>query len=94
MACVLPTYQPALTLTRAGGRLRLRLGNICHGHGDSLQQAADDLIRRLLVYVMAMRSSGVHPHAGLGVDLPMLDFLYELGDIAATGGDIRQRVFA
>jgi hypothetical protein len=87
-----PSYDPPITLTQHGGRLRLRLGNVCHGHGDTLPEAADDLIRRLLGYVVAIRAGGVGGHTI--ADLPMLNFLHELGDIAAAGGDIRRRVFA
>lgn len=89
-----PTYDPPITLTQTGSRLRLRLGNVCHGHGDTLQEAADDLIRRLLGYVMAIRSTGIQAHAHHGADVPMINFLHELGEIAIRGGDIRSRVFA
>ena len=87
-----PTYDPPITLTQTGNRLRLRLGNVCHGHGDTIQEAADDLIRRLLEYVMAIRSTGIQVHAG--PDVPMISFLHELAEIAIRGGDIRSRVFA
>jgi hypothetical protein len=84
---------PPLILTQAGHRLRLRLGNVCHGHGATLQEAADDLVRRLLSYVVAIRSTGIGTHGDAG-DLPMLNFLHELAEIAARGGDIRTRLFA
>lgn len=67
---------------------------MCYGHGATLQDAADDLVRRLLVYVMSFRSSGMRVRPGLGSpDLAMMNFLYELGEIASTGGDIRDRLF-
>ena len=60
----------------------------------SLQDAADDLIRRVLVVALAVRTDGfrVSPEAP-GLDLRWFEFLYELGSIAADGGDIRARVF-
>ncbi len=94
MTCVPPTYQPPLTLIQTGGRLRLRLGDVCHGYGETLQQAADDLVHRLLGYLMALRSSGMRVAPGMGVDLQMFNFLYELAEIAARGDDIRPHLFA
>jgi hypothetical protein len=61
----------------------------------TLQGAADDLVQRLLSYAMALRASGFRPPAELGPpDLAAIDFLYELGEMAAAGGDIRGRLFS
>jgi len=85
---------PPLTVRESCGRVRLCLGNLAHGDGPRLQDAADDLVQRLLTYVMAFRSSGVRVSPELGpVDLAAMDFLFELGEIAAAGGDIRRRLF-
>jgi hypothetical protein len=45
--------------------------------------------------VTAFRSSGIGPlpREGPRPDPAMLEFLYELGEIAAAGGDIRKRLF-
>jgi hypothetical protein len=68
---------------------------MAYGEGATLQEAADDLVARVLVLVMAFRSSGIGPISSESPrpDLAMLDFLYELGEIAAADGDIRQRLF-
>ena len=63
------------------------------GEGPSLQDAGDDLIRRLLELVLAFRSSGFRAPGELGPDFETMEFLYELGEIAAAGGDVRSRVF-
>ena len=63
------------------------------GEGPSLQEAADDLIGRLLGLVMAVRSSGFRAAGEVWPDFETMDFLYELGEVAAAGGDIRARVF-
>jgi hypothetical protein len=43
---------------------------------------------------MAFRSIGLQFSTELGApDLATMDFLYELGEIAAAGGDIRSRLF-
>jgi hypothetical protein len=88
-------YRPSLEVRQVAGRVRLLLGALAFGEGATLQDAADDLVARVLVLVMAFRSSGIGPIAGEGPrpDLEMLSFLYELGEIAAGGGDIRQRLF-
>lgn len=74
--------------------MRLTLGGIAEGEGSSLQEAADDLICSILRLVMAFRSSGFKASSEFRPDLETLHFLYELGEIAAAGGDIRTRVFA
>jgi hypothetical protein len=85
---------PALTVTETGGRVRLSLGGIAQGEGPSLQEAADELIRRILELALAFQSSGCGVSSELSLDLETLSFLHELAEIAAAGGDIRERVFA
>ena len=87
--CSLP-----LTVQEAPGRVRLCLGSFAHGDGPTLQDAADDLVQRLLTYAMAFRASGFRPSLETApIDLAAMDLLYQLGEIAATGGDIRGRLF-
>jgi hypothetical protein len=85
---------PALHITEAGERVRLDLGGFAQGEGSSLQEAADELIRRILELALAFRSSGCAASRELRADLEAMSFLHELGEIAAAGGDIRERVFA
>jgi hypothetical protein len=85
---------PALSITEAGGRVRLDLGGFAQGEGASLQQAADDLLRRILDLALAFRSNGCTASTELSPNLETMSFLHELADIAAAGGDIRARVFA
>jgi hypothetical protein len=84
---------PALTISEQAGLVRLQLGGFAGGEGPSLQDAADDLIQRLLGLAMAFRSSGFTPCKELCPDLETLGFLAELGNVAAGGGDIREVVF-
>lgn len=84
---------PSLTVTDSRGRVRLQLGSLACGEGASLQDAADDLILRLLEVAMAVRSGGFRVSSEVWPDLETMDFLYELGEIAAAGGDIRTRLF-
>jgi hypothetical protein len=42
---------------------------------------------------MAVRSSGFRASCEVRPDLKTMDFLYALGELAASGGDIRTRVF-
>ena len=87
--CPLP-----LTVQEAAGRVRLCLGGLAHGDGATLQDAADDLVQCLLTYAMAFRASGMRPSLEMAPpDLATMDFLYQLGEIAATGGDIRSHLF-
>jgi hypothetical protein len=84
---------PSLTITETGGLVQLQLGALARGRGASLQEAADDLIRSVLGLVRAVRSSGFKASPEAWPDLEAISFLYELGEIAAAGGDIRARVF-
>jgi hypothetical protein len=88
-------WTPALSVREVAGRCRLNLGGHVHGEGATLQEAADDLVSRLLALAMSLRSEAgfrISPEAP-GVDLRWFEFLYELGAIAARGDDIRERVF-
>jgi len=88
-------WTPELSVREAGGRCRLCLGGQVEGEGATLQEAADDLVQRLLAHAMSLRSGAgfrLSPDVP-GVDLRWFEFLYELGSIAAGGGDIRERVF-
>jgi hypothetical protein len=85
---------PALRVTETEGRVRLSLGGFAQGEGSSLQEAADDLIRHLLELALALRSNGCGVSRELTPDLATINFLHELAEIAAAGGDIRERVFA
>ena len=88
------TFTPPLTVHELPGRVRLCLSTLTHGTGPTLQDAADDLVQRLLGYTMALRGSGLPASSELGPpDLAAMSFLYELGEIVAAGGDIRQRLF-
>jgi hypothetical protein len=83
-----------LTVQESPGHVRLCLGSLAHGDGPTLQDASDDLVQRLLTYVMAFRATGIRASRELAPpDLATMDFLYELGEIAAAGGDIRNRLF-
>jgi hypothetical protein len=75
-------------------RCQLSLGGSVCGHGTTLQEAADDLVERILVMVMCIRSTGLTATAEAGaVDVRWLDYLWQLGELAANGGDIRTHLF-
>jgi hypothetical protein len=87
-------WVPPLHLGQNAGRCRLTLVGLTHGDGFTLQEAADDLIARLLDLVLSVRTSGF----SFSTDLPppdyrLFDFIWELGDRVARGEDIRERVF-
>jgi hypothetical protein len=87
------SYGPALSVREHGSGVRLHLGSVAHGDGSSLQEAADDLVRRVLVIGRAFRASGFSVSAESPYDLAALSFLCELDEIAAAGGDVRARLF-
>jgi hypothetical protein len=87
-------WTPTLRLWEHAGRCRLTLDGITCGEGTTLQEAGDELVSRLLEIALSARRSGFHVPAELGPpDVRVLAFLHELGEIAARGGDIHDRVF-
>jgi hypothetical protein len=87
-------WTPPLRLHEKDGCCRLSLVGVTYGKGPTLQEAGDDLVARLVRLVTAVRESGLRQPAELGpADLRVLDFLYELGRISGSGGDLRDRVF-
>ena len=87
------SYRPALVVREHAAGLRLYLGSVAHGDGLSLQEAADDLVRRVLIIATAFRTSGFSVPREVAHDVAALSFLYELDEIAAAGGDVRTRLF-
>jgi hypothetical protein len=85
--------RPALVVREHAAGVRLHLGSVAHGDGPSLQEAADDLVRRVLALGRAFRTSGFSVSPELPYDMPALSFLCELDEIAAAGGDVRTRLF-
>jgi hypothetical protein len=86
-------YRPEFTVRERAGSVRLHLGSLAHGEGASLQEAADDLLRRVLVLGKAFRRSGFSVSPELMHDVAGLSFLCECDEIAAAGGDARTRLF-
>lgn len=76
------------------GRVRITMPGVTFGSGQTLQDAGDELVRKVLVIAMAFRSGAV---ARLGPELRLdpaiRDFIWELAGIAAQGDDIRGRLF-
>jgi hypothetical protein len=87
------SWTPSLHLHETAGRCRLSLGGGAYGDGRTLQEAADDLVVRLLSVAMCLRRGGMTISSEAPPDLHWLEFLWELGEIAARGGDIRERIF-
>ena len=86
-------WTPSLTVREHGGRCRLDLAGNAWGDGATLQEAADDLMARVMLLARALRTGGWTWAHELGApDRRWLDFLYELGEIAERGGDVRRRV--
>jgi hypothetical protein len=87
-------FAPTLRVDEIAGRVRLSLDGVCSAQGPTLQEAADELVWKLLAAVMAFRSRGLEGFSTLcRPDVGLVRFLSELDQIAAAGGDIRERLF-
>jgi hypothetical protein len=84
---------PILSVTERASGVRIQLGRLAHGDGASLQEAADDLLRRVLEYAAAIHRSGFSSTCEVAPDLEGLAFLYEIGELAEAGGDVRAALF-
>jgi len=83
----------ALTVREHAAGVRLYLGSVAHGDGPSLQEAADDLVRRVLAIGRALRTTGFSVTPESPCDVAALSFLCELDEMAAAGGDVRALLF-
>jgi hypothetical protein len=87
------SFRPPLTVHEVGGRCRLSLAGLAHGYGGTLQEAADDLVERVQRVVLSLRRSGPRFSRELGPpDRAVLDYLWQLGELADRGEDIRPLV--
>jgi hypothetical protein len=85
---------PPLSVHETGRGCRLALGGVGHGDGDTLQEAADDLVARVLDAALAIRARGVSFTSALVPDLGLVNFLDEVAELAAHGGDVRRFVLS
>ena len=87
-------FAPTLRVEELAGRVRLSLDGFFFAEGPTLQEAADELVWKMLVTVMAFRARGISGLSAVGrPDMELAGFLHELGNIAAAGGDIREHLF-
>jgi len=85
---------PSFSVREVGSRCRLSLDGVSWGDGDTLQEAANDLVARLQAVSLSLRATGWNLPPALGPpDLRVLSFLSELGELAARGENIRNRLF-
>jgi hypothetical protein len=91
----LSEFMPTLWVAESGDRVRLGIDGLLSADGPTLQDAADELVRKILAVVLAIRFDGLGGYsAGVGrPNLELVRFILELGDFAAEGGDIRERLF-
>jgi len=82
-----------LELDETAGQCRLSLGGHAHGYGQTMQEAADDLVARVQRLAKAFRNAGIRPAPGAPtIDPAWLDFLWDLGERAERGEDVREYV--
>lgn len=88
-------WTPELHFRTMGGRCRLWLGSYVYGDGDTLQEAADDLVARTLLMAQHMRGGAGYRFSSElpPPDVRWLELLYEVGEMARRGEDIRARLF-
>jgi hypothetical protein len=87
-------WTPPLTIRDDDGRCRLVLAGVAFGDGSTLQDAADDLVGRLLDLVLCVRTNGLAQAPDLGPpDSRTVRFLWELSQQVHSRRDLRARLF-
>jgi hypothetical protein len=78
-----------------GDRVRLGVDGLVSADGPTLQDAADELVAKILGVAMAFRSDAIGRISSelCRPDMELVQFIWELGEFAAAGGDIRERLF-
>ena len=84
-------WTPELRLETRGGRCRLDLAGVTYGNGATLQDAGNDLLARVFDLALGLRA-GYRVTGEAHPDARVVDFLWEIGEIAIRGGDVRARV--
>ena len=85
---------PALRIREIEGGVRLGLDGFADVEGATLQEAADELVLYLLRVALALRAGGIGPFCSeCHADIALLDFVWELGQVAASGADPRELLF-
>jgi hypothetical protein len=87
-------WAPQLMVEETAEGCRLSLGALTSGSGRTLQEAADDLMARLVDLALAFRRSGFRLSSESPLaDRASLEFIWEIGERASRGEDVRVRVF-
>jgi hypothetical protein len=86
-------WTPTLRLHVRADRCHLWLGEVAHGEGESLQVALDGMVEALRTLALGIhRSAQPMPYDLARAEPRLLPFLWEIGNLAACGEDIRGRV--
>jgi hypothetical protein len=85
---------PLLRTRIVGNRIRLELGSWAYGYGRTVEEASNDLLDRMVRYARALRERGF----GFTSEMPapdpgFLELLWEVGELADCGNDVRSRIF-
>ncbi|WP_020524707.1 hypothetical protein [Catelliglobosispora koreensis] len=86
-------WTPELHLRIHGNHCRLTLAGLTYGNGLTLQEAGQDLIARVLDLALGLRA-GYQVTSVAQADARVVEFLWEIGELAIRGEDVWRRVFA
>jgi hypothetical protein len=87
------SWAPVLTLRERDGRCRLALSGLTHGEGRTLQEAADELVARVLVVAVAVSRGGFPFSTELRPpDRDVMAFLHDVAGLAGEQDELRRYV--
>ena len=88
------SFIPPVRIKEIENGVRLGLDGFGAVEGPTLQEAADELVLYLLRVALALRAGGIAPLCSeCCADAALLEFVWELGEVAASGGDPREVLF-
>jgi hypothetical protein len=87
------SWMPEMTLHEVDGRCRLTLRGLTSGQGQTLQEAADDLVRRLVTMARTVQRRGLVASTSMPLpDVRLMSFLYDVAACAGEDEDVREHV--
>ena len=87
-------WRPPLTVQETTSGCRLSLAGLAHGHGPTLQKAADELVARVLDTALALMNGRLTGSRAMPLEPRVIAFLSDVAALSEQCGDMRARVLS
>jgi len=86
-------WRPSLSVHETAS-CRLSLGGLAHGHGPTLQKAADELVARVLDTALSLMHGRLTLSRAMPLEPRVIAFLSKVAALSEQCGDVRARVLS